>query len=235
MAIIDFLTKKPITVKAFYEQHKSEILELVATEHLSRTDLSGLKYEITAKSGKRYYSFPEKMQLPFMRMAKGIELMDWLKNGISPEDFDQIRAELTVALAHIKAKTKDAQEYTTKAGLLISELERRRVQALPYYVLINLCANYLIREDEDPQIISSPIHHQKCDEIQAEIESGNNAFFLTIPQLKPLSLTQSLSGIELTEYLRELQAEAQKDKQLLSLYLSWTEQRPAKPTSSKAL
>jgi hypothetical protein len=228
-----FFTKtKPteLTVKQYYEQHKDELLKLVATEHLSRTDLSGLKYEITAKSGKRYYSFPEKMQLPFMRMAKGMELMDWLKNGISPEDFDQIRGELTVALAHIKAKTPSEKEMSTKAGLLISEMDRRRTQALPYYVLINLCANYLIREDEDPQIISSTIHHEKCDEIQNEIETGNNAFFLTLPQLRPLSAVQSLSLPELTEYLRELQAEAIKDKQLLSLYLSWTERQQSNPT-----
>lgn len=235
MAITDFLTSKPtLTVKQYYELHKDEILKLVSTEHIERTTHANLKYEITSQSGKRYYLFPEKMQLPFIRMAKGMELMDWLKNGISPEDFDQIRGELTVALAHIKANTKDAKEYSTKAGLLISELDRRRVQALPYYVLINLCANYLIREDEDPQIISSTIHHQKCDDIQNEIESGNNAFFLTVPQLKPLSVVQSLSLQGLTEYLRDLQAEAVKDKQLLSLYLSWTEQQKGKPTSLKA-
>jgi len=235
MAFIDFLTPaKPLTVKQYYDLNKDEILKLVATEHFERTSHANLKYEITSQSGKRYYSFPEKMQLPFMRMAKGIELMDWLKNGITAEDFDMIRQELTVALAHIKAGTKDAKEYTTKAGLLIAELERRRVQALPYYVLINLCANYLIREDEDPQTISSMIHHQKCDDIQNEIETGNNAFFLTLPQLKPLSIVQSLSLQELTEYLRDLQGEAAKDKQLLSLYLSWTEQQKGKPTYSKA-
>lgn len=230
--MFNLLTKpKPPTVAQFYQEHKEEILKLVATEHLQRTGISQLKYEITSQSGKRYYSFPEKMQIPFMRLAKGMELMDWLKNGISPEDFDQIRGELTVAMAHIKADSKSAKEYTVKAGLLVGELDRRRVQALPYYVLINLCANYLIREDEDPQIVSAPIHSEKCDDIQREIETGNNAFFLTLPQLKPLSLVQNMSLAELNEYLKQLNREADRDKTALKAYLSWTELQAVKQTS----
>jgi hypothetical protein len=221
------LFKSTPTVSDFYSQHKEEILKLVATEHLSRTTTANLKYEITAQSGKRYYSFPEKSQIPFMRLAKGMEIMDWLKNGISPEDFDRIRMELTTAMAHIKAKTKQADEYTVKAGLLISELDRRRVQALPYYVLINLCATYLIREDEDPQVISSQIHHEKCDELQKEIETGNNSFFLTLPQLRPLSEITTMSPEELTNYLNHLREEAERDLPQLKAYLSWTERQYA--------
>ena len=123
---------------------------------------------------------------------------------------------------------------TTKAGLLIAELERRRVQALPYYVLINLVANYMIREDEDPQVISPLIHEQKCDEIQNEIETGSNGFFLTIPQLKPLSGVLNLSPDELTEYLSQLKNQTIEESVRLKAYLSWIEpQRPTK-TSTKA-
>lgn len=233
MSLKDLLSPpKELTVDEFYQLHKAEILKLVSTEHL-RTDIRNLKYEITSASTKRYYSFPEKMQIPFMRLAKSMEYMDWLKNGISAEDFDRIRGELTVCLAHIKSKSKEADTKALKSGMLVAELDRRRVQALPYYVLINLCANFLIREDEDPQVISSQIHSEKCDDLQKEIESGNNAFFLTIPQLKPLSVVQTLSLPELTQYLRELKKEAEQDQILLKAYLSWTEALNEKPTSSK--
>jgi len=220
----------PPTVAEFYQQHTDEILKMVSRENLERVELANLKYEITAKSGKRYYSFPEKMALPFLRLAKGMELMDWLKNGISPEDFDTIREQLTISMAHIKAKSKEVADHTIKAGMLIAEMDRRRTMALPYYVLINICANYLIREDEDPSIISSQIHHEKCDEIQEEIESGSNAFFLTIPQLKGLSVMQRMSDKELNEYLQSLMSQAEHGRLTLKALISWTEQRKGNPT-----
>lgn len=227
-----FSPSKPITVKDFYASHKDEILKLVATEHLQRTEIKHLKYEITSLSGRRYYSFPEKMALPFQRLSKGLEYIEWLKNGISAEDFDRIRHELTTCLAHIKANTDQSKAMTTKAGLLISEMERRRVSAVPYYVLVNLAANYLIRDDEEPQVISPVIHHEKCDDIENELNNGNNAFFLTIPQLRVLSVLQTLSVEDLTNYLAQLRAEAIHETQLLKLVTSWTDVT-TKPVTSK--
>lgn len=229
-----YLKPKPQpTVKQFYEQHKDEILKIVSTEHLNRTTLKDLKYEITALSGKRYYSFPETLQLPFKRFAKGIELMDWWKNGIVPEEFDTIYEEMLKCWAHVKAKTDQADKMAERCGMLINELKKRRKQGMPYYVMINLAANYLVREDEDPQLISATIFHEKCDEIENEIEQGNNAFFLAIPQLRPLSEVQRLSPEELTEFLNQLQSQAIRETQVLKHLLSWTEQPKDKKTSSK--
>jgi len=227
-----FATKQP-TVKDFYNEHKDEILKLVASEHVQNKDISHLKYELTVKSGRRYYSFPEKGKIPFIRLSKGIEIMDWLRNGINPEEFDKIYEALDECFAHIRAKTGREIEFAKKGGLLTAELKRRRLQALPYYVLINLCANYLIREDEDPNFISTTINHEKCDEIQAEIESGNSAFFFSLPQLRPLSIVTRLSLPELNDYLMELKTEAEKDHQYLKAYLSWIETRKDKKTSLK--
>jgi hypothetical protein len=221
-------------ITKFYNENKAAILKLVATEHLSQPLLTGLKYEFTALSGNKYYSFPENMGLPIKRYAKVLEHFDWLKNGISPQDFDQISQELSNCLAHIRAKTKDANEMSKKAGLLLAELDRRRAHAFPYYILHNLVADVLIREDENPNIISSQIHAEKCDEIEAEIEAGRADFFLTLPQLKPLNIALNSSPEELIEYLRDLRTEGEKDAQMLSLYLSWSEQERGTQTLKEA-
>lgn len=222
-----------VDIKDFYLKHKAEILHIQSQE--GRTTHKDLKYEVTLE-GLKYYSVPETMQMPFMRMAKGMENMDWLKNGLHPEEFDLIRNEMYMANAQILANCKNPEQvkkYAADNGLYLAELERRRLKALPYYVMINLCANYLIREDEDPQVISSPILHEKCDAIQRAIESGQNAFFLTIPQLKPLSEVIGKSLEELNSYMTELKQEADQNHNQLKLYSSWIEQRHNKPTPSK--
>ena len=223
-----------INIKDLYKANRDEILKLVATEHLSQPLLTGLKYEFTALSGRKYYSFPESMGLPTKRYAKVLEHFDWLKNGISPQDFDQISQELSNCLAHIRAKTKDANEMSKKAGLLLAEFDRRRAHSFPYYILHNLVADVLIREDENPNLISNQIHAEKCDEIEAEIEAGRADFFLTLPQLKPLNIALNSSPEELIEYLKDLRVEGEKDAQMLSLYLSWSEQGKGTQTSKEA-
>lgn len=229
-----FKKQKPPTIKEFYQQHKNEILKLVATDHLERTTIRDLKYEFTSYNGKKYYSFPEREQMPFIRVAEGIKFMECLRNGISLEDMQTIYNKLQECLAHIKAKSKQADEYIALAGVLVNDLTRRINTATPYYVLVNLAANYLIREDEDPQVISPTIFSEKCDDIEYEILHGNNAFFLTLPQLKPLSVIQQMSPSELTEYLTQLNNEAIKETQTLKLLFSWTGFEKYNKTGNKA-
>lgn len=222
------------SLESLYQKHKAEILKLVGSEHVANPYIGHLKYETTSVNGNRFYSFPEKMKLPFARMAKGMEYFEWFQNGLSPDEFDKIRNQLRTCLAHIKAKSEEAQRMEVQAGLLLNEMDTRRLKALPYYVLINILANYLIREDERPEIINPTIHAQKCDEIEAELESGNNSFFFNIPQLRRLSEMQSMSPEQLSQYLTELKAEEIALNQELTLYLSMTGAKPAQMTSTKA-
>lgn len=210
-----------VTVKDFYATHKDEILKLVASEHLNNPTLSGLKYEFTAQSGKKWYSFPERMALPTKRYAKMLEHIDWLKNGMAPDEFDKIGAKLQECFAHIKARTDKADEKTKDAGILLAEMERRRAQAYPYGVLITLICDVMVREDEDPAKLSSVIHIQKCDELEFEINSGRADFFLTLPQLKPLNIASSTSPEGLIQFLQGLRIEAEKETENLRLFLSW--------------
>lgn len=224
-----FKDPPPPTVKEYYEAHKEEILKLVATEHLSRTSIKDLKYHFTSLTSKKYYIFPENGQMPYMRFAKYLEYFDWFKNGINPDELRKIYASLKNSAAHIKAK-KDIDIHTDNIGLMTSELDKRITHALPYYVMVNLAANYLIREDEDPQVVSPTILHEKCDDIENEIAHGNNAFFLTIPQLKPLSEIIAKSLEELNSFMIHTIQEAEKDRNYLKAYLSWTERQTAKRT-----
>ena len=239
MGYFNFLKKlatvpdQPVNVAQFYQQHKQELRRLVATEKSEYPSIKDFRYEFTSLSGHRYYTIPEKMQIPFQRFANGLNFMEWFQNGLAPAEWDRIRAELTVCFAHMVAKTPQEKDMAIKAGLLFAEMDRRRVYATPLYVMINLCANYLIREDEDPTVVSSTIHEQKCDDIQAEVEAGRNGFFLTIPQLKVLNSVLSMSPEELTELLSQLHKEGVRDTEALKLYLSWTGAEKDKKTSTK--
>jgi hypothetical protein len=230
MAFIDLI--KRYNVGAYYKRHKEEIMRYVASEHLSRPDFASLKYEFTSESGKKWYSIPEQMALPFDRFLKNQTYFQWLTNGISPDEFDRIRDELMTCFAHIKAKTKESDKMIVQAGLLIEEMNRRRQQALPYYVLINIVANVMVREDEDyTKPVSGQIHREKCDEIEREIEIGNNAFFLTLPQLRKLSEIQNMSIAELTSFLKTCEIKAQEDLNRMKAYISWKDAERGKPTS----
>jgi len=230
------LFKKPVpdkapTVKEYFNLHKAAILKLVAEDNPPQ--VKDYTYEFTSLQGHRYYSIPEHMAVPFQRWAKGLELKDWMQNGITAHEFDRIRAEQTICMAHINAKTKDAEAKLKHFALLNAELDRRRTSALPLYVIINLCANYLIREDENPMIVSAKIHEQKCDDIENEIENGRNAFFLTLPQLKILNEGQSMSQEGLTALFTKLQAEASQNVAILKAYSSWKEPAKDRTASTK--
>jgi len=225
MGVIDFLKTKPIplpppvSVRDFYLAHKEEILDLIAKTE--KPELKNYKYLFTSLKGNKYYFIPKEVEVPFLRFTRGLEYSHWLQNGIAPEEFDRIRKEMKLCMAHIKAKTEKADKSLDDLALLDNELDRRRKQALPYFVIVNMCANYLIREDEIPMEISMPIHEQKCDEIEAEIAAGRNGFFLTVPQLSVLLKGQNLSSEGLTELLNNFRQEAEKDKQFLKAYTSW--------------
>lgn len=209
-------------VTEFYQDHKQEILKLVAEEHLNKPTFANMKLEYTSVSGHRYYTYKEKMGMPTVRVVKHGEFMDWFINGISPKDHKLIRQELFECFAHIKAKTKEAQDKTIKAGLLLNELEMRAMNATPLVGLINVAANQLIREDEDPSIFSTAMHEIKCDELMAEIEQGRGDFFFAIPQLRDYWRTPAMSSTELMTLLNKLQTEQIRLNVILEKIIAYT-------------
>lgn len=238
MGLIDFINSKPkakteppkpVTVKEFYNQHRQEILELVG--RTEKPELKNYRYMFTSLKGNKYFYIPQDMEVPFLRFTKGLELSHWFQNGIAPHEFDRIRDEMKTCLAHIKAKTDKAEKMLDNLSLLDAELDRRRKQALPYFVIVNLCANFLIREDENPMEISAPIHEDKCDEIEAELAAGRNGFFLTVPQLTTLIKGQNFSSEELTMLCDNSRKEAEKDKAFLKAYISWKDAELRQKTS----
>lgn len=194
-------------VQEFYKANREEILGIIASEHLSNPKLTNLKFEFVSQSGNRYHTFKGKMDLPTIRVVKHQEFMDWYANGLMPKDHKKIRMQLFECLAHIKAKTKESAERTIQAGLLLNELELRYTLATPLTAIINIAANLLIREDEDPNKFSASIHEAKCDDIEKELENGTCAFFFNIPQLRNILKLPASSPEELAMLLQKLQSE----------------------------
>lgn len=221
------------SVEKFYSKHKEAILKLVATEHVSRVSHADLKFEFVAASGKRYYSFPEKMSLPLVRLAKNMEFIDWFRNGIDPTEMATVCDKMIAHLAYAREGGKDQKERINHAAVLADELNKRRLTYAPLIIIHNLAANNLIREDEDPSLFTNQMHAVKCDELEQEIESGNNAFFLTLPQLRIFSEIQSMSPPELTKYLQDLQTENLYAQSLMKKLISWKGAATATKTSKR--
>lgn len=208
-------------VAEFYKQHRAEILKIVAAENIGSITHANMKYEFTAMSGHHYYTYTGAMDMPLSRSARSTEYMDWLQNGLNPNDFERIANELTNCLAHINARTKEAPDKATTAGLLINEMLMRKKSATPYFVLINFIANNIVRDDENPNTWSSTIHAAKCDEIEAEMDVGNNAFFFALPLLRDFSRLQNMSPSELTIYLAKLQTEQVRLREVLNRIIDY--------------
>ena len=221
-----------MTALEFYKANREEILKIVGSEHFKDKTLGQYKYEFTAHSGLRYYSIPESVAVPLKRYAKILEYNDWIENGINAKELGSIYNQLLDCHAQIRVGN-DVKKYNTDAGVLLNELILRQRMAFPYNVFQNLIAVALIREDEDPYIISPEIHKQKCDEIEFEIDSGKADFFLNIPQLKQYSTILNLSSEERLQFLVDCRKNSEKEiERTKALFTFLKERQPVKTTLS---
>jgi len=89
------------------------------------------------------------------------------------------------------------------AGFLAQELIDRREWLLIPGILTEICANTLIREDENPYIVDPELLKKKVDTINNEIGRGGlAAFFLSLDLPKSIGLS-SISISDLSRFMTD--------------------------------
>ena len=102
------------------------------------------------------------------RMAANMQVAQYLNANMSKE-------LLTDCVNDIK--TFLAKADMIGAGARLTDLMTLSESVVPFDVLVNMIANDLVREDEDPKDTNDKIHNEKCSYIKAAIENGDSFFF----------------------------------------------------------
>lgn len=128
-------------------------------------------------NGKAWFEYPDEMGHSVKRMAANMQVAQYLNANLSKE-------LLTDCVSDIK--TFLAKADLIGAGARLTDLMTLAESVVPVDVLVNMIANDLIREDEDPKDTNDKIHKEKCDYIKAAIENGDS-FFFRLTVVKDLS------------------------------------------------
>lgn len=165
--LFKFLSKvSPETIDKYIAQRWHKVLE--------NKDLT-LAFVDT--NGKAWFEYPDHMGHSVKRMAANMQVAQYLNANMSKE-------LLTDCVNDIKEFL--AESDMVGAGARLTDLMTLSESIVPFDVLVNMIANDLIREDEDPKETNDRIHQEKCNYIKAAIENGDS-FFFQLTVVKDLS------------------------------------------------
>lgn len=128
-------------------------------------------------TGKAWFEYPDEMGQSVKRMAANMQVAQYLNANLSKE-------LLTDCVNDIKEFLANAD--MIGAGARLTDLMTLSESVVPVDVLVNMIANDLVREDEDPKDTNDRIHKEKCDYIKAAIMNGDS-FFFQLTVVKDLS------------------------------------------------
>lgn len=210
-----------MNVKDFFKENRDEIMMLIATEHLDKPAADILKFEfVSSLSGVKYFSIPIPTNIPFQRFARNNDIFSMLYLGVNEDEIIKILQKIHYHLSVIESGSKSKEKSLSEAKKLTLEVERRKEEIMHFDLFVNLLANNLIREGEDPHKINFELNKIKCTEIIHELESGNTAFFFNLPQLKPFNDIQNMSTQESAIYLNQIRTKAEFNQKWLQRLIS---------------
>lgn len=175
------------------------------------------KLAYTDKSGRRYYQYADELNMNCVYRKGEIEkCMMELRYG---SDYSKVIDEMKASVNGFD-KQGNMRPDMVKTGYLIQELiDRKDILLLPE-ILFKICANTLIREDENPYLVDEEVLEEKIATFKSEIQTGGlHAFFQSVDLLKLIGL----SNISIIDFNRLMTASAQRQKQfqaMLNLFTS---------------
>jgi hypothetical protein len=115
-------------------------------------------------------------------------LMERLSSGLSGNELNLILEKMEIALSAGLSNPKNAALIAT----YIHIIRERNDTVIHRDILINLAATWLVRDDENPNVINVDIHKEKVNKFDAMCKEGSHDFFtqIGIEPLMPL-LTMS--------------------------------------------
>jgi hypothetical protein len=150
--------------------------------------------KVFTKSSHTYYKFPKELNLPIERFSMVMALMERLSSGLSGSEMDLILEKMELALSAGLSNPKNAALIAT----YIHIIRERNDTVIHRDILINLAATWLVRDDENPNVINADIHKEKVTLFDAMCKEGSHDFFtrIGIEPLVPL-LTMSASDFQI--------------------------------------
>lgn len=145
-----------------------------------------------------YYRFPKEVNLPLERFSMALSLMERISSGLSGSEMEQILEGMEKALASGLSNPKNAAVVAS----YIHVIRERQNNVIHRDLLLNFAAVWVIRDDEDANVINPDIHNAKLELFDAMCKEGSHDFFsrLDITPLLPL-LTMSAEELQtLWEY-----------------------------------
>ncbi len=174
---------------------------------------SDLTYAFTDQEGKKYYRYPDQMNLPLERFNKLQEFHVWMSARLTPEQLDL----LVDKGISIISKGIEQGNNAAKVTAILYQIKEREAMIVPHQLVLNMIAVQLVREDETPQAFDNDIQLEKVKAFMADAEL-HDTFFLTLPELRRLLNTYNISKGDWMKYSEESQKQEEVIKKSLEMY-----------------
>lgn len=174
----------------------------------------GLTLAFEDSKGQKYYYFPEKDVMTINRLGEIMTVLDEINCGLSEKELTQL---VEYGESGLQAKKGESIDLT-KVAFAFTQIKSRKEMLVHPDLMLKLLGWIYVREDEDPFVISKPIHVEKCKQFQEDIEKGEHSlkdFFL---QQHILGWCPFLNGI--TEELEPLWEEGLRKTKGLQTFLT---------------
>jgi len=168
---------KKILFKLLSKVDQSTVDAYIAKRWHKVLENKDLQLAFVDTNGKAWFEYPDDMGHSVKRMAANMQVAQYLNANLSKELLTDCVTDIKTFLAHADL---------IGAGARLTDLMTLADNVVPVDVLVNMIANDLVREDEDPKDTNERIHKEKCDYIKAAILNGDS-FFFQLTVVKDLS------------------------------------------------
>ena len=178
-------------------QLKSEFIREIETR--KPTSVNNLEFAFIGLDGKKYYHFPNHLNLPIERFAVKRKLLSWMAFGLDTSEYDKLIDLADTALQSGLKTGKGAVDI----GWVLKEMKYRREMTQHTELIYQFIALHYIREDEKADIFSNDIQMEKVAQFKKEVEEFGSAFFLTKNELSSIYNMTEMSEQEWTAFWHE--------------------------------
>lgn len=201
----------------------------ILKEHMQRVNnplmLSEMEYRLTDKEGRKYFGFPQNVNMPVNRMVKMQEFLGLMAAGLSAKSLNNLLDHAEEAIADGLTNPKNA----ARAAAIIGEIRRRQEWIVPFELILNYLSVLLVREDESIDVVNDAIQADKVTHFRDNIK--DYSFFFQSPELKRLMDSLNMSKEKFNEFLVSSQKIENYEKESLKILLSNMQSKPKENTS----
>lgn len=164
-------------IRLFYFLFKSQILKLQYSEQSKKKGFEKLTQVFIDSKGKRYYRYPNDMDIPILRKGALEKCLMEIESGLSSRELAMILDAMKKALNFRKGDRMIPD--LSKVGFLIEEINNRKDMLIHPELLFKAVSILYIREDENPAKVDEEITRQKESQLREDSKEGLYDFFYT--------------------------------------------------------